>query len=122
MNLLRILTLALAMGWTITPGTAPRYSPGVMDRVAFLRGLVPAECQVSSPTMGISSWVYVYGVRSGVLRYCRVTDVSQTIDRLRHIRTGRAVELGYDEAVVICGIEHINDPPEQCPVWVISEY
>lgn len=93
-----------------------------MGGVADYRGLARVGCMVSSPTVGIGEWVYVVSQNNGAIRYCKVVDTSETIDRARHIRTGRAVELDYRTALIICGAEHINDPPEHCPVWVISEY
>lgn len=113
--------LACAMGWTITEGYAPHYAPGVMDRVADIRGLERVDCQVSSPVLGIGNWVYVVGVNTGVVRYCRVTDVSEAIDRLRHIRTRRVVEIGFRLVPVLCSVS-IDEPPEKCPVIVVSEF
>lgn len=120
MNWVRLLELAFLMGWNVSAGWAPHYDPGVMARVVANRGLAPAACNVSSPTMGISSWVYVYGVNTGALRYCRVADVSEAIDRARHIRTGRIVEVSHTGATVFCGTT--TEPVVQCPVVVISEY
>jgi len=122
MTLLRLLVLACAMGWTVHQGFAPHYAPGVMDQVADNRGLDWVDCPVASPNLDIGNWVYVYGIRTGVLRYCRVTDVSEAIDRLRHIRMKRVVELSNRSAQVICGLEVMDDRPEQCPVVVVSEY
>lgn len=121
MTLIRLLTLAVLMGWHVRDGYAPHYRPGLMAQVADNRGMERVGCMVSSPTAYIGAWVYVYGANTGALRYCRVTDTSQAIDRARHIRTGRVVELSHRDAVSLCGREHINDPPEDCPVWVVSE-
>lgn len=121
MTLIRLLTLAGALGWTITQGSAPHYRPGLMAQVAERRGMAATGCMVSSPTLGIGAWVYVYGANTGAIRYCRVTDTSQARDRERHIRTGRAVELSHSTALALCGAAHINDPPERCPVWIIAE-
>lgn len=99
-------------------GWAPRYDPGGMERVAFNRDLPIASCMVSSPYYDIGEMVYVYGRNTGALRWCRVTDVSKPEHRARHRRIGWVIEAGYNEAVSLCGIEHINDPPKKCPVIV----
>jgi len=109
------------MGWHVQEGFAPRYAPGVMEAVARNRDMPRVGCMISSPTLPLGSWVYVWGVRGGVLRHCRITDVSAPKDRRRHIRTGRIAELGYPEARDICGIEYINGSSAECPILVISE-
>lgn len=119
-RLLVELYIALALlGGEETAGYAPRYSPGLMAKVAERRGLAPVACMVSSPIYPVGTWIWVWGRTTFALEYCRVTDVSASADRARHIRTRRVVELGYDEAKRICGEEHLNDRPEQCPVVVI---
>lgn len=120
MILLRILTLAALNGWSVNSGFAPRYDKGVMGGVATWRGLQHVECMVSSPTVGIGEWIYVYGVNTGALRYCKVVDTSETIDRARHIASGWKVEVSFENALVLCG--HLNERPKKCPVIVISEY
>jgi hypothetical protein len=122
MTLIRLLTLASLSGWVVTPAVAPHYRAGLMGEVADWRGLERVDCMVSSPTVGINEWVYVWGLNTGALRYCKVVDTSEDIDRARHIRTGRRVEFSRDIAIIMCGIENIDNPPEYCPVWVISEY
>jgi len=74
-----------------------------MQRVAARRGLSTTACMVSSPIYPIGTWLYVYGKRTGALRYCRVTDVSHPRDRQRHIDTDRWVELDYAVTRDICG-------------------
>lgn len=119
-RLLVELYIALALlGGEEMVGYAPRYSPGLMARVAERRGLTPVACMVSSPIYPVGTWVWVWGRSTHTLERCRVTDVSASADRARHIRTRRIVELGYDEAKRICGEQHLNDRPEQCPVVVI---
>ncbi len=120
--MLRLLTLAAVLGWAVNAGHAPYYRAGLMGEVADWRGLKRVDCMVSSPTVGISEWVYVWGSNTGALRYCKVVDTSESIDRLRHIRTGRRVEFSHDIAVIMCGAENMRNPPENCPVWVVSEY
>lgn len=120
MILLRLLMLAALNGWTIREASAPRYNPAVMPGVAIYRKLTLVPCMVSSPIVGISEWVYVYGKNTGALRYCKVVDTSEAIDRARHIRTRRFVEVSYENALIFCG--HTTERPEQCPVIVVSEY
>ena len=119
---MRLLILAALNGWNVQEGYAPRYAPGVMEQVARNRDMPRVSCMISSPKLPLGSWVYVWGVRSRVLRYCRITDVSAPRDAQRHIRTGRIVELGYTAALAICGAEYINSQSKECPVIVISEY
>jgi hypothetical protein len=97
-------------------GYAPHYNPGVMERVADNRGLPRTACMVSSPVYPVGTRVLVYGVATKVLLACRVTDVSAPKDRVRHIRTRRVVELGFTEAVRLCG--QTTEPPKKCPVVV----
>lgn len=119
-RLLVELYIALALlGGEEMAGYAPRYSPGVMERVSRVRDLPTVECMVSSPYYPIGTWVWVWGRNTNALERCRVTDVSQTRDRDRHIRTKRVIEVGFNESIRICGEQFINDRPEKCPVVVI---
>jgi hypothetical protein len=112
--------LAALNGWTVREASAPRYDPGVMQNVAIWRGLTPVPCMVSSPIVGISEWAFVYGKNTGALRYCKIVDTSEAIDRARHIRTKRFIEVSFENAVLFCG--HTTERPESCPVIVVSEY
>ena len=119
-RLLVELYIALALlGGEEMSGYAPRYAPGVMERVSRVRDLPPVECMVSSPYYTVGTMVWVWGKNTHALERCRVTDVSHPRDRERHIRTKRIIEVGYQEALRICGAEHMRDRPEQCPVTVI---
>lgn len=118
-SLIRLYILIGLLGGVVMERTAARYDPGGMERVAHNRDLPVVSCMIAAPTLEIGEWVYVWGKNTGVLRWCRVTDTSQPWDKARHIRTGR-IELGYDEAISLCGIEHINDPPRMCPVLVFK--
>lgn len=120
MILLRLLVLAALNGWKVSEGYAPRYNQGVMGSVADIRGLQRVGCMVSSPIVGIGEWVYVWGVNTGVLMYCKVVDTSEEIDRARHIRSGWWVETSFENALALCG--HLNERPRKCPVIVVSEY
>ncbi len=114
------LYIALALlGGESMDGYAPRYSPGLMERVAARRHMDAVPCMVSSPYYPIGTWVWVWGRNTNALERCRVTDVSAAKDRERHIRTKRVVELGYEEALRFCGEEHMQHRPEQCPVVVL---
>lgn len=100
-------------------GYAPRYDPGVMERVAHNRRMAVVPCMVSSPYYGLGTWVYVWSQNKKILRHCRVTDVSAPQDAPRHKRTRRIVELSYELAAELCGQEYLHSRPEQCPVTVI---
>ena len=110
--------LAAALGGSVSQGFAPHYAPGVMERVARHRGMEQAGCMVSSPTLPLDTWLYVYGGQTGALRYCRVTDVSHPRDVARHLRTGRVIELDHETALALCG--SVRDRPEACPVVVVN--
>ena len=107
-------------GGVVQQGYGPRYSPGVMERVARVRDMPPADCMVSSPVYPIGTWVWVVGLNTGAVERCRVTDVSADKDRARHLRTKRVAELGYQEARRFCGAQHMRDRPEQCPIIVVK--
>lgn len=121
MTLIRLLVLAALMGWDVQEGYAPRYSKNLMEQVARNRDMPIVGCMISSPTLPLGSWAYVYGKRTHVLRYCRITDTSAPKDKQRHIRTKRIAELGYNEALSICGVEYINGSSKECPILLISE-
>jgi hypothetical protein len=112
--------LAALNGWTVREASAPRYDPDVMRGVAIWRELTPVPCMVSSPIVGISEWVYVYGKNTGALRYCKVVDTSETRHRAGHLLRKRFVEVSFENALLFCG--HLKERPESCPVIVISEY
>jgi hypothetical protein len=115
--LYRLLILASLLGGSVREGFAPHYAPGVMERVSRVRDLPIVSCMVASPLEEIGAWVYVYGVRTGALRYCRVTDTSQARDRARHLRTRRYVELDYGNTIAICGTT--RGRADACPVVVV---
>lgn len=115
-----LLTVFAMQGADIHHGYAPRYAPGVMERVSRVRHLPRVACMVSSPRYPIGTWLIVVGVNTNVVERCRVTDVSQTRDRARHLRTKREVELGYTEALRICGQAAMRKRPESCPVVVVK--
>lgn len=117
LDLILQLAMVLAMcGADCQVGVAPRYAPGLMERVADNRGMAHAACMVSSPTYPLGTRLMVYGVATHTLLDCVVTDVSHPRDRARHIRTRRVVELGFIEAVRLCG--QTTEPPGKCPVMV----
>lgn len=75
-------------------GIAKHYSPGVMERVARLRGLPVLPRMASVPDCGrIGQWVTAT-VNGHLDRYL-VVDCSAPKDRLRHIRTGLVIEVNY---------------------------
>ena len=75
---------------------------------------------VASPREPIGTWLYVYGVNTDRLLRCRVTDVSHPRDVARHLKTKREVELGYREALLLCGLAAMDDRPEECPIVVVN--
>jgi hypothetical protein len=119
-TLAAILLAVVLYGGEMMSGFAPRYSPGVMERVARNRGMDVAGCMVSSPFYDIGTRVIVYGPNTDRALSCTVVDVSHPRDRARHIRTKRITELSYPAALALCGRKHINHRPEQCPVLVVK--
>lgn len=119
MNLIALYIALALLGGDSMEGYAPRYSPGVMERVADIRQMAHAECMVSSAYYPIGTEVYVWGKRTYTLRKCIVTDVSAPKDKARHRKTKRIIELGYTEALDICGKKYINSASKECPVIVI---
>lgn len=113
MALIRLLLLAVA----IQEGFAPHYAKGLMAEVSRNRDLPIAGCMVSSPTETIGTWLYVYGVRTGAVRHCRVTDVSQDRHRSGHIRRRMWVELSFEVTRDLCGTT--TGRSVDCPVIVI---
>jgi hypothetical protein len=118
-TLARILLAVVLYGGEMMSGFAPRYSPGLMERVARNRGMDVEGCMVSSPFYDIGTRVIVYGPNTDRALSCTVVDVSHPRDRARHIRTRRITELSYPAALALCGRKHINHRPEQCPVVVV---
>ena len=120
MNVLTLLLLAFTVlpGGHFQYGYAPRYAPGVMERVARNRHMSIVPCMVSSPVLPLGTWVIVHGKNTDRVLECRVTDVSHPRDKARHLRTKRVIELGYASAEAICGKEHMRDPPTKCPVTI----
>ena len=75
---------------------------------------------ISSPIYPVGTILWVYGANTDNLERCFVMDTSAPMDKQRHIRMRRVIELGYNEALRMCGRKHMYDPPTRCPVWVIS--
>jgi len=117
--LINILIALALLGGEAMDGYAPRYSPGVMERVVRRRDLAPAACNISSAYYPLGTWVYVWSHNRHILRYCRVADVSHPRDVARHQRTKRVIELGYTEAQSLCGDAAMQAPPTACPVTVV---
>ena len=100
-------------------GYAARYAPGVMAKVAKVRGIASADCMValtSARTITGRQWIWVLGRRTQALRRCKVVDLPQDNDREVLKQRGIVVELDHDSARAICG--SVVDPPSQCPVRV----
>mgnify|MGYP000862327606 FL=1 len=119
-TLLIQLYIALALhGGESMDGYAPRYAKGVMERVVKNRDLPYAACNVSSAYYGIGTEVWVVSWTTYQVRRCRVADVSHPRDVARHRRTKRIIESSFVDAKWICGLEHMHDRPERCPVTVL---
>ena len=89
-----------------------------MERVAANRGMEPYACMVSSPVWPLGTELWVFGHATGVLLRCEVYDVSAPADRARHIRTRRVIEIGYANAMQICG--SVTGSVRECKVTVIK--
>lgn len=111
--------LILALGAGGDTRWAVRYDPGGMARVAQRRHLPITPCMFAHPTLPIGTRVRILGLRTGHAELCDQVDTSEAIDRARHIRLKR-IELGYDEALRICG-KSWGGAAVECPVsvWVI---
>ena len=110
---------AALMGLEIHEGYAPHYRKGLMLEVAQRRGMQPTACMVSSPIRPLGTWGYVFGVRTGVLRYCKVVDVSHPRDVERHKRTGRVAEIDWKDTEALCG--RTDERVIDCPIIVVWE-
>lgn len=119
MALINVLIALALLGGESMNGFAPRYSPGLMEKVAQRRHMEAVPCMVSSPYYPLGTWVYVWSHNKKILRHCRVTDVSAPQDAPRHKRTKRIVELSYELAIELCGREYLHSRPETCPVTVV---
>lgn len=97
-------------------GYAPRYNPGVMERVVERRGLPTKGYYVSSPYYDIGTRVLVCGLNTSVCLPATIGDVSAPKDKERHIRTKRIAELQYEMALPICGN---MGRPIDCPILII---
>lgn len=100
-------------------GFAAHYAPGVMTRVAHIRGMEPVRCMVSSPRYKLGTWLHVTSLKNSHTRLCRVTDISAPRDRLRHLRQNLVLEFDFFSAQAMCDIKFVNqEPPRACPVRV----
>jgi hypothetical protein len=97
-------------------GTAARYSPGLMERVAARRGMATNGCLISSAYYPIGTELWVFGRNTRALRLCTVVDVSHPRDMARHRRTKRLIEIAHEDAMSICG--SVKSRPIDCPVIV----
>jgi hypothetical protein len=97
-------------------GLALWYSPGVMGRVAYNRGLPLRLCMIASPHHAIGARVLVTGRRTGRSRLCVVYDVPQTRHRPGLIRRGVVAELDFRSAKILCGER--GGQPRNCRVTV----
>lgn len=115
-----VLVLAVGIGGVRQEGYAARYAPGVMAKVARVRGIAPVPCMValtSAKRITGRQWVLVIGQWTGAARWCLVVDLPQERDRQALDQRWIVVELDHESARVICG--SVVEPPQQCLVWVI---
>ena len=117
--LIQLYILLALRGGESMDGYAPRYAPGVMERVVKNRDLPWAACNVSSAYYGIGTEVWVVSWNTHQVRRCRVADVSGPADVARHRRTKRVIEAGYEESKWICSPENLKLGPTACPVTVL---
>jgi hypothetical protein len=109
------ILVALGLGQAME-GYAPRYAPGLMQRVAARRGIEPAgRIAVSSAYYPLGTELWVWGVNTHVLRRAVIVDVSAQRDMARHRRTKRLIEIAHEDALALCG--NMGRPTE-CPVIV----
>ena len=91
-------------------GYAPRYSPGVMERVVRRRDLAPAACNISSAYYPLGTWVYVWSHNRHILRYFTSYEAGSEED-FRKLLQGRLDRLGQgkllddDTDIVIDGLK-----------------
>ena len=87
-----------------------------MEQVAKTRGIPLHGCGIAIDGPPLASFVDIVGIRTGVLRRCKVVDVSETVDLARHLRSG-LVELDHHTAIAVCG-RWWRGPWRDCPVRV----
>ena len=118
MTLIRLLVFVILHGGIVQESYAPRYSPGLMARVAARRDMQPQACMISSAQYEIGTWLWVYGQRTDTLLHCQVVDVSQARHRRGHIARRRLIELSYEVTEKLCGT--VRGSSAECPVLVIK--
>jgi hypothetical protein len=97
---------------------AAHYAPGVMERVAELRGMPLVDCMLSSPWHELGEWVRVESMVNDEVAICRATDVSAPEDHARHLKR-KLVELDWPTAKRLCELSRLGEkPPDECPVLI----
>lgn len=111
-----IPTQAAGDTWT---GFAAHYRPGLMQRVARVRGMEIVACMVASPHHRIGTWLSIHSAKYKKTLNCRVTDVPKAAHRAALIKRKIVTELDFESAMVLCGIKRLRErPPSACPVVV----
>lgn len=102
--------------WT---GFAAHYRPGLMQRVARVRGMEIVACMVASPHHRIGTWLSITSAKRNKTLACRVTDVPKARHRAALIERKIVAELDFESAMILCGIKRPSErPPRDCPVVV----
>ena len=100
-------------------GFAAHYRPGLMQRVARVRGMESVACMVASPHHRIGTWLTVTSHKFKKTLTCRVTDVPRAKDRATLLKRKIVVELDFNSATILCRIKRVRErPPSACPVVV----
>lgn len=111
-----VLVFAMGVGMVgSSTHYAVRYAPGVFEQVARNRGMAVEACMVASPTADLGTWLLVEGPTGKRLR-CKVLDVSQPVDRPRHVAL-RRIEVDPLSGAILCG-PHWQGRAVECPVQV----
>ena len=98
-------------------GFAAHYRPGLMERVARVRGLAVVACMVASPHHRIGTWLSIHSPKRKKTLACRVTDIPKAHHRGALIKKGIVVELDFESAKILCGIKRPRElPPRACTV------
>lgn len=117
----------IALTIVVYSGGTAHYGPGVMERVARIRGLPVAEHMCSSPFYRdeyLGRWLRVESLLTGEIIDCQITDVSQDEHRQGQIDGGRWLEVGWPTAQQIClNVRVADKSPAECPTrfWLLED-
>lgn len=137
------VVIALAIVAELQTGVAAQYSPGIMEQVAYNRGLTPGYCDIAATYAPMYSYVRLGSLVTNEWldddkwienddnnndnddnkKYygdCRVIDEPAPQDRARIIERGIIVEIPRQHAWRMCG-QWADWKPEYCPVIVVPK-